>query len=718
MKNIKILLLVTFILFQYNLKSQECMDLGTNLGELPTVLVDVFKSSRTFWETDLVNWNWDTGNPLPLDANGYPTSINSGYGARTLLLEALDGNYPTGTYTLLYDGEGTIELGMDATNPVFTNNGGTDNRITFQVNTTTNEGIMVDIVATTPGNHIHNIRIIRPDMAGTDFVNTYNTQAFIPLFYERLSNYKIVRFMDWMSTNWSAQEQWSDRPTLQSQTWAYYDGRGGVPVEIMVQVANDLNADPWFCMPHQATDNYMTQFANYVNSNLNNNLNVYIEYSNEVWNGLFSTWEELNGQSTYAEEQAAANGISDWAEGMGYWVGRRSAEMFDLWEEAFTNDSRLQKVLPIQTGTGLSTPFVLNYNHNGTPLYQIGDLVSGAGYFEGNYQEYDLESMNAEQLLDSIEANLFAYDSGPYWTLETVNMLNNAPYNSNPLPFICYEGGQHLANWWGAPEDPVTQLLIDVNRHPRMGEIYETYLNWWRDNVGASFVHFSSWGTYSMWGSWGELEYITQDPATSPKYTAIQNWIANNPESACLSVSVPVELIDFSGAFDGRYNVLQWQTASEVDFDFFELEKRNEEGTYTTIFKTQGVGNSSEAAQYQYTDKFITNTISYYRLKMIDRDGSFEYSKEVAIKNTGSVLVSLYPNLVQETTTLEMNCPVSGNYPLHIVNASGQRVQSFSVPASKGKQRIELNVSELEEGIYFLYYPDRTCIHQLKFIKL
>ncbi len=59
----------------------------------------------------------------------------------------------------------------------------------------------------------------------------------------------------------------------------------GMPVEVMVKLANKLNVDPWFCLPHLCTDDYVTQFATYVRDHLNSNLVAYYELSNEVWNG-------------------------------------------------------------------------------------------------------------------------------------------------------------------------------------------------------------------------------------------------------------------------------------------------------------------------------------------------------------------------------------------------------------------------------------------------
>src|SRR5207248_883517 len=105
----------------------------------------------------------------------------------------------------------------------------------------------------------------------------------------------VLRFMDWMATNNSTVTSWSQRPLRSHVTWM---GRG-VPVEVMVALANTLGAHPWFNMPHQADDTYVQNFAQLVDQLLAPDLGVYVEHSNEVWNSGF-------GQYNYVEAQGAA----------------------------------------------------------------------------------------------------------------------------------------------------------------------------------------------------------------------------------------------------------------------------------------------------------------------------------------------------------------------------------------------------------------------------
>ncbi|MEB3174238.1 MAG: cellulose-binding protein, partial [Cyanobacteriota bacterium] len=201
-----------------------------------------------------------------------------------LLLSNLQGRYPGGKYLVLYDGEGTLTYQGDAVKLEAESQPG---REVLMV-TPSNRGITLGIAATNPANYIRNIRVIP---AGAE--KTYQSQPFNPEYLQRLKPFTALRFMDWMETNNSKQITWQDRPTPQSATWM----KKGVPVEVMVRMANALGADPWFCMPHQATDDYVRNFALYVKQHLNPNLKVYVEYSNEVWNGQFEQHKWVKAQA-------------------------------------------------------------------------------------------------------------------------------------------------------------------------------------------------------------------------------------------------------------------------------------------------------------------------------------------------------------------------------------------------------------------------------------
>jgi hypothetical protein len=149
----------------------------------------------------------------------------------------------------------------------------------------------------------------------------------------------------------------------------------------MLVLANRLGIDPWFCMPHQATDEYITNFATLVKEKLAPNRTVYVELSNEAWNGQFQ-------QAHYASEQGKSR-WGDREDAYMQWYGMRTAQMAELWKQVFADQGdRLVTIMATQTvwlgleDCALDCPQWVQEGHNS--CYQSVDAYAIAGYFSGN----------------------------------------------------------------------------------------------------------------------------------------------------------------------------------------------------------------------------------------------------------------------------------------------------------------------------------------------
>jgi hypothetical protein len=297
--------------------------------ELP--FLDAFKSSRP-WIAQCVktdpncNEQWDTKeyNLLNLDKDGWIKSLPAPGDApkytriSTLLFREIPGYYPSGKYIVLYEGEGTISYGFDAKKDEAASTPGRD---VINVDSKKGGGILITITSTDPrktGNYIRNIRVIKAENLGL----YTKGETFNPSFLNKIKNFSVLRFMDWMQTNDSKQKEWTSRPVPTTFSYA----AKGVPVEVMLTLANKLNANPWFNMPHTATDEYMTKFAQLVKNKLNSKLKVYVEFSNEVWNWQFP-------QTNYALQQGQARWGRDKKDAYMQWYGMRTAQMCDIWKK-------------------------------------------------------------------------------------------------------------------------------------------------------------------------------------------------------------------------------------------------------------------------------------------------------------------------------------------------------------------------------------------------
>ena len=289
-----LILLLTVCAVRLDAASNENSALGINLASVTywsaeIVFVDLFKHSQT-WKSQAPGKGYDQGGPLDLTEDGWLRSLRGdGHFADSIILSRPELGYPAGVYTCLYEGKGKI-LFAYRTKVVEE----TPGRIRVQVNSE-QDLLSLRVTETDPANPIRNIRVILPG-----FEDTYEEQPFHPEFLKRWEKFKVLRFMDLQRTNNSEQTSWSDRPTTQ---WQTQGNEAGVALEYLIQLANTLDADPWFCMPHLATDDYIRSFAQMVKAGLEPGLKLYIEYSNECWNGMFA-------QARYCRDKGKELGLS------------------------------------------------------------------------------------------------------------------------------------------------------------------------------------------------------------------------------------------------------------------------------------------------------------------------------------------------------------------------------------------------------------------------
>jgi hypothetical protein len=481
--------------------------LGMNLDAIRDwseqwAFVDGFKHARAWIPQEVDGWVWDTEAELDLDPQGWVASLAPGQAAATLLFVALDGHYPSGEYVVLFDGVGSLEFDWDAV--VLTEEPG---RMTLDVNPS-DAGIYIKLVETDAGDPLRNIRVIMPG-----FEESYLESPFHPTFVEGLSPFSVIRFMGWQNTNDDPAGDWDTRPTPDHMSQALGEG---VAVEYMVELANTLHASPWFCMPHRMSNASVNDFAAYVRDNLDADLNVYVEYSNEVWNSSFV-------QATYAKEKGLDLGLADNEfQAQLRYSSQRSVEIFELWMSAWAGSDRVKTVLASQSANTWTGAEIMEWQG----AYEHADALAIAPYFGGHLgaeeTATEIGALTVDELFERLESDMPAI-------IEQIEFnADNAWING--LELIAYEGGQHLVGVGAATDDEaLNALFASSNRDARMGEAYTAYLDAWRHRGGHLFTAFSYVGNWSQWGYWGSLEYQDQPVVEAPKYAALLQWIEDNP---------------------------------------------------------------------------------------------------------------------------------------------------------------------------------------------
>lgn len=159
---------------------------------------------------------------------------------------------------------------------------------------------------------------------------------------------------------------------------------------------------------------------------------------------------------------------------------------------------------------------------------------------------------------------------------------------------------------------------------------------------------------------------------------------------------LPLKLLSFSAIKDGGNNLLQWQTAQEINVDRFEIERSFNGREYTTIGKV-----NAGLSKYNFTDVKPFTGINYYRLKMIDRDGRFEYSVVRMINNNGSFYVNIYPIPAKDKLNIQVQSSKTEKAEISITDISGKTLITNAVSLAAGVNNLIINVQSLAKGSYF-----------------
>jgi hypothetical protein len=500
------------------------MTLGNNLDgvvdwDTDWPFVDVFNRTRTWMTRNLDGsgaWDSGYGSLVSLDTNGWPTTVPFAVNGTNQLVHtiitALNG---PGTYEFIYQGTGSLVFGWYPGSTVnLTATGGVQS---YKFTAVSNTEAWVEIHGSASNDYLRNFHIVL-----TNYLATYPTQPFDPVFLQRLQPFGCFRFMDWAGINGSPLSSWSNRTTASYYTQA---NPNGVAIDYMVQLCNTLQKNMWICIPASADDNYVQQVAQYLHSHLAPFLRIYIEYSNETWNGGFS-------QTAYVQSQGVSLNLDPNAYTAGQkYAAMRSAQIWILFNQVFGSDAsnRLVKVLATQSSwTGVTTMRLAGLQStNINPTGIMPDVLAIAPYFGTQFTPSQIPPNAPYPTEDYVLTNL-AVQSISAQQMQVA--AQEAIAAAQGWGMVCYEAGQTFVGVNGAENDTnLTAICTSANRDPRMYGLYTQYLNMLQGQGVSLMNNFSYCASWSMWGSWGSLEYQDEPTNAAPKYAALVDWIAANP---------------------------------------------------------------------------------------------------------------------------------------------------------------------------------------------
>jgi hypothetical protein len=267
----------------------------------------------------------------------------------------------------------------------------------------------------------------------------------------------------------------------------------------------------------------------------------------------------------------------------------------------------------------------------------------------------------------------------------------------------------------------VTQMWSQVI--PGNGEVPVVIDRWWDINATASFtgsVSFTYRGventtTYSPTGNFSAQNwagYWTTPVGTGPGVlsgTAVVTipsqtlgsstpWVLSN-----LQAPLPIELLYFHARMQNNNVHLDWSTASEINNDYFEVQRSKDNVSFETIDVIKGAGNSTTELTYTGIDKNPFAGVSYYRLRQIDFDGKYSFSQTVAVRmNAAKNFDLLYASASAGRVTVGFVSELSDAFRVRIIDVLGNEISNTTVHPSVGFNRIEIPSPLVTGAIYYL----------------
>ncbi|MCG8326184.1 MAG: alpha-amylase family glycosyl hydrolase [Chitinophagales bacterium] len=168
--------------------------------------------------------------------------------------------------------------------------------------------------------------------------------------------------------------------------------------------------------------------------------------------------------------------------------------------------------------------------------------------------------------------------------------------------------------------------------------------------------------------------------------------------------SLPVELAGFSVRKGDQVALLNWQSAQEVDFKGYELQRSTDGIHFDYLAWIPGKGEEGHQL-YDYTDRSIINgNTYYYRLKLIDIDGSFEFSEiqSISFNATETLPIEVFPNPALETIKMRWSSQFENDGQLTIYNQIGKAIHKKSISLQQGRNVQNLTISDWPTGVYYI----------------
>jgi|GEM_PF-1627919 len=180
--------------------------------------------------------------------------------------------------------------------------------------------------------------------------------------------------------------------------------------------------------------------------------------------------------------------------------------------------------------------------------------------------------------------------------------------------------------------------------------------------------------------------------------------------------ALPIELVFFEAKRKNDFVQIAWQTASEINNDFFTLQHSTDALNFEDLAIIPGAGTTVEPKNYSFTDTTPFRGFNYYRLEQTDFDGTSTFSPIVSAFVLSKEDVRVNPTLATESLELQFKEFQEFNSKAVICTTYGQKIKTTIIPAGITEYSLEIN--DLPSGNYFLKLQSGKTLDIIRFIKM
>jgi hypothetical protein len=272
----------------------------------------------------------------------------------------------------------------------------------------------------------------------------------------------------------------------------------------------------------------------------------------------------------------------------------------------------------------------------------------------------------------------------------SVNVTSSSPPCGDPL--------QAIPITWNISETVIGGSIVDLEL------VFGALTNSTFDGTKAKVIDCGGSFPYTNSGN------VVGGVATGTGFTSFSPFgVTSDP------AVLPVKLTTFTAQEVDKAIDLNWVTASETNSDYFDVLSSPDGNHFKPIGKVKSAGNSNNDINYSFTDEYPHKGINYYKLKQVDLDGKFEFTKVITVENTTPSKTSIYPSIRRETDINYVDLTeYSGDEKISIGlhDTNGRQINQLIV---KGGVVQQIDFGQLKAGLYFVKINNQSKSKTLKF---